>query len=461
MTVSEPQAPPPPSRPGLLEKLVFLVRGIEMDRSVVYAALAVVRNVTVGPLTAILVGLYFTAQLQGYYYTLKNLVGFLLLAELGLQFVLVPFASHEWAHLKLGPDGRPQGEPRALSRLISLGRASLGWYLLATPLVTGGLFAAGGWLVGQEGGVEVDWLGPWVALCLGTALDFLLRPLLALLEGCNQVEEVFRARLWQGLATSAVSWLVILTGGGLWSLAAGVAASWLVGCLALWPYRRFLEVFARPPAGEHLDWWAEVWPMQWRMALSSLGGLLWTSLFAPLAFHLRGPELAGQVGMTLALALGLGSICHTWVQTRLPRLGQLVARRESAEVHRLLYRLAILTLATGAGGIALIQGGVWLLHHFGFKLAARLLPPLPTFLFLLATVLAQGTAPFAFYLRAHKIEAFLPPTLVGGILLAALLYPTTLLWGGLGMALGYLAAVLATLPWGMALWYRYRRRWYG
>lgn len=425
----------------------------------VYAVLSALRSITVGPLSALLVGCFFSSSLQGFYYTFKSLVAMALVLELGLPLVVVPFVAHEWVRVTW--DGRElHGPAEALDRLRGLCRGAVLWYLLSAPVVALGTLLVGArWIDGSQP-VDAGWFAVWCWLCLWSGADYLVRPFLALLEGCQQVEPVFRVRLWQGLLSSAATWILIATGGGLWCLVAGMLCSALFGIVALFEYRFLLRSLLRRPETAGVRWRAEVWPMSWRIALTSLGGMVSSSAGTPLVFRLRGPEMAGQLGMTLALSQGLGTIMVTWAQVRAPRLAELVARREPAQLHRLLARLTLLTVGTGLFGALSIELLVAGLHVTGQRLATRMFSELPMALFLLSSVVGTSTVPVAMYLRAHKQEPFLLPTLVGAVLLVALLYLLAPPFGALGVGWAYLGTTLALTP--VALWigYRCQRKWY-
>ena len=81
-----------------------------------------------GLLVISLVLTFFTAEVQGYYYTFNSLLLGQVLLELGFGIVLVQFISHEWASLGHDELGAITGAQSALDRLGSLVRFSLKWY---------------------------------------------------------------------------------------------------------------------------------------------------------------------------------------------------------------------------------------------------------------------------------------------------------------------------------------------
>src|SRR5215207_3135126 len=91
----------------------------QVDRGVVYAFLARVVSIPMGPVTMLLVGLYMTPEAQGFYYTFLSLIALQSFVDLGFSVVIAPFVAQEWAKLDLDEDGAVVGDSGALSRLIA------------------------------------------------------------------------------------------------------------------------------------------------------------------------------------------------------------------------------------------------------------------------------------------------------------------------------------------------------
>jgi hypothetical protein len=171
---------------------------LNIDRAVFFAIIGRVWAIFSGLLTSYLVIKFFSPTIQGYYYTFLSLLAFQVFAELGLGVVISTFASHEWEKLALNNDGNVVGSRSAKSRLISLGRFSAQWYLVASIFTTLALTLGGFIFFGLTSGKdELIWAGPWIATCIITGLNLYFVPILSLLEGCNQVANIYFYRLAQ------------------------------------------------------------------------------------------------------------------------------------------------------------------------------------------------------------------------------------------------------------------------
>jgi len=116
---------------------------LEMDRAVFYSVSGRAWQFVAGPVTILLIAFYFTPELQGYFYTFASLLALQTFVELGLQVVIINVSSHEWARLSLDDRGHLTGDPRALSRLVSLGRKVAVWYGAASLVFVVGVGVAG------------------------------------------------------------------------------------------------------------------------------------------------------------------------------------------------------------------------------------------------------------------------------------------------------------------------------
>jgi hypothetical protein len=427
---------------------------------VAFALFARAWQALAGPVTLVLIAQHMTAQVQGYYYTFASLLGLQSFVELGFSAVVLAIASHEWANLRL-ENGRIEGAPQGRSRLVSLGRLVFKWYAAASAVFVIAVGAAGYAFFAQQEPSGVAWQAPWFALVVLTALLLWTLPFNALLEGCNQVATVNYFRLTQAIASSIALWVALIAGAGLWAAVVAAAISLLRDLyLLLVRYRAFFAPFLRPPEGARIHWRGEIWPMQWRLAVSGLFGYFAFSLFNPVLFHYHGAVLAGRMGMTWALATALQSASMAWVQTKVPTFGVLIARRDYAALDALFYRSSAVALAIiSVGALALWLLVVWL-YAIGHAFAYRVLPPLPTGLFLLAAVLMQASFSLSAYLRAHKREPLMPLSIFFGTLVGLLVWTLGSREGADGAAAGYLIAVVLALAWQVRIWQRCRREWH-
>jgi hypothetical protein len=457
------------AQPSLIRRRGFLpihnwLHRLEVDRPIVYGLAGRIWSFLSAPVTVVLITSRFTRELQGYYYTFNSLLGLQVFVELGLSTVVVQFASHEWSKLEWDPKVGLSGDAGALSRLVSLGRVAMRWFVIAAAIVAVGLGGGGYVFFSQTPSHGITWAAPWFALCVACAANLCLTPVFALLEGCNQVSSVYGYRSVQAVVSSIAIWSAIFFGAGLWAAPVCLGATFVWAVAFLWRYRRFLKPFVvgASLSGPRIHWRSEMLPMQWRVAVSYLSGYFTYSVFTPLMFHYQGAAVAGQMGMTLAVVSAIGSMGSIWSMSKAPRFGMLIARKAWGELDRLFHRVAIASQVVLACGATVVWLAIYGLYASNHRLAERFLPPWPAAFLVVGVVASNFCTPMGVYLRAHKREPYMTLSLVLGLLtgLVAWILSSQHV-GAAGVAAGYMAvSLLVGLPAGLLIFRYCRVRWH-
>jgi hypothetical protein len=415
-----------------------------------------------GLLTTALIILLFSPVLQGFYYTFKSILELQTVFLLGTGVVIQQFASHEWSRLGLDENGRVTGDGEARSRLASLSRFYLGWSLAMAGLST--LAVGGGGLLFLRmttgGGGGVAWQQPWIAACLAAGLQLALAPGPVILEGCNQVRQVYGFRLLRAVLERLGVWGVMLLGGGLWLfLGAQLLAVTALAIFSGGVYRRFFHSLRRTPLSSVVGWRREILPVQWRFAINWLSAYVNFSLLVPMLLAFSGPTVAGQMGITMALFSTLWAVVSPLIGTRMPAMAMAAARGEAGVMERLLWRATLRSAALLLAGCLTIWAALLGLDAAGWALARRFLAPLPAGAFGLATVFFHLRFAMTTYARVHKQEPFWTLGLLEMALVALVLPYLALVAGVGGMAAGFLGISLAVTAVAAVVFVRYRRGW--
>jgi O-antigen/teichoic acid export membrane protein len=434
----------------------------EFDRSIADAIATRAWSFISGPISLLIIAKYLSPDVQGYYYTFFSLLALQIFVELAFSFVINQFASHEWAHLHFDERQAIAGEPRARSRLISLGRFAFKWFAAAGVIFVAGVSVAGYRFFSKSPSHGVVWQFPWLALVAMTGIQLGTLPMYSLLEGCNQISASYRFKLAQAIIASLALWGAFVSGWGLWAAAASSAASSCVLIAVFFRYRRFFGAFRSAPSGETIHWKEEIWPMQWRLGMAAVVNYFMFNLFTPVMFRYHGAAVAGQMGMTWSLAMMLQQTAGFWITTKMPRFGILIAKKDYKTLDGLFIRSSLVSLTLIVAGAL----GVWLLvvlvNDLHFRWSARILPPLPTGILLLASVLLHISACQSAYLRAHKREPLLALNMISSVSIGLLVWYLGKKFGPLGACSGYLAVIaLYVIPYETYLWRHYRALWHG
>ena len=432
-----------------------------VDRAVGFTVLGRMWGSVAGMISLVVVGHYLTPGEQGYYYTFASLLALQVFAEMGLANVILQFVSHEAAHLEITPTGIVDGPIQARSRLASVLRFSLGWYVVAAGVLAVALIPIGFLFFANfsDGQATVFWELPWICTVLASAGILLVTPIPALLEGCGMVAEVARYRLLQAVAANVALWIAILSGAGL--AAAAVFATTNLIVMVAWlatKYRHLIMELLTANGSETIDWRNEIWPYQWRIAISWLCGYFIFQIFTPLVFAFHGPVQAGRMGMSLTLAAAVSAVGLSWLSTRAPQFGALVSLRRFDELDAIFFRSMKQAISVSAFGACIVAAMGVLVHVGHHPFANRILPPWPLACLLLANVVNLVVAAEAMYLRAFKEEPFLVVSMTNAALTA--LVASILAWVGSAteIAFGYLM-INTLVGLGLGTWvFRSKRR---
>ena len=443
-------------------------RLIGLDRAIVFTVLARGWSAMAAAVTIGLILKYLTPVEQGFYSVINPLVSIQIIFELGFSFVILQTASHESAHLHIGADGTVTGPARERGRLSSILQKALRWYTGAALILLVVLLAGGHVFFKQVSShpnqQPVNWVGPWTLAAIAATFTFQIDPIFSFLEGCGFVPQVARARLSQFITGSVLSILALVAHHGLYAPGAMLLGQALAGGWAIRGHRRLLGNVLRHDPGEYqTSFRTDVWPLQWRMAVSWVSGYLTIPLFAPLLAHMGtwGPVEAGRMGVSLSVAAKIGDVAMAWMNTKAAPFGRLVALRDFPELDRRFFRALIQSTGLGAfGAVAAWFLAVALAHH-STKYAGRFLSPLGLAFMLFGFVANTVVSSMANYLRAHKQEKFMLNSILGALYCVPMAWILGHRYGGVGIAAGYAFGSLTIgLGYGTYTFLKWRRIWH-
>lgn len=434
---------------------------IELSRATVYGVLTMVFRFFTGPLSAMLIMAFFTPELQGYYYTFGSVLGLQVFIELGFSRVVTYFAAHNWAKLSFDKNGRVTGDSDQLSLFISLGHCVFRWYLLGGILLAVGIGSGGYLFFSQTSSGTVSWELQWILLCVLTGIIFAITPVWSLLEGCNQVAQVYFFRMCSSIILAVVTMSSIYLGAGLWTASIASSAMLIFSVFfLLYRYSGFLLSFIDKPKGPKVAWAKDLFTVQWRAAISSLGNYFSFSFFTPIIFHFHGAIPAGQLGLSMTLVNAFATIATMWTAPKGPQFAIMIAKREYVSVDKLLKKLTKINM------VLLILGGLlaWLLVYalniFEHPFSLRLVSPLPLAFMIAGIIIGNIIYPTTVYLRAHKREPYALYDTVNALLSGALALILGIKYAIMGIASSYLLMSICLFPWRLGIflrdWKRFR-----
>lgn len=416
-------------------------------------------SVLAGAVMLLVLPLWLSPIQLGYHYTFASLLALQIFFELGMNQVVTQITSHEMAHLEMKTDGTAVGDAGRLDRLTSLARLLRSWYLIASCLFLCAVTAAGFAFFSRQAGTEeqVSWAGPWLVLCCATAGNLYLSPTLAMLEGAGRVGEVARLRLLQSMAGYILTAGALAAGAGLWASAILSSAACLAsfvwirrqGRMVQWMRLRATET------QERIDWRHEILPFQWRIAVSWISGYFIFQLFTPMLFKNQGAVEAGRFGMVLAIFNSVQSIGMSWIYSCSPRMSASISRRNGEELREIFLNAIKPSLAFTALCCTLVLVVVDGLGQVGVPFVNRLTSMTVMIFIASVTVVNSIIFSFAVFMRAHKEEPMMVPSVVLAVLTLAIAQYASRISVELTAALYLAATVAISLPWSFIIFRRY------
>jgi len=395
-------------------------------------------------ITIFFVAKFLVPEEQGFFTTFRNLLNLRIVFELGVAYVVVQMTSHEMAHIQL-TDGLLSGDVKRIRRISSLLHLTVKWYGFAALLFFISLAPFGFWFYGQDpASSKVVWHAPWLLTTVSTAGIILLSPLLAILEGMGLVAEVAFFRFFTVFVGGWLVWILLVFHKGLYAVPALLLPELAAALIYIFWHRRrlFSQLWHAKHPEDRIDWMKEAFPFQWRIAVSWIAGYMQTQLFGPILFHAKGSVEAGRLGLSMNAMAAISAITIAWVQTKAPKMGMLIAKREFSQLNRLFFPALIQATFASFVVAGLLDGGVLWLYESHSAYATRVIEPGPFAILTLATIVGSILLCQALYLRAHKEEPFMGISLVGAIAMAVMALVVAPRFGANGIVVGYLVSMI-------------------
>jgi len=444
-----------------------IAKKIGIDEAIFFTSSARIAQGLGSVVSVLFVAHYLTGIEQGFYFTFASILAIQVFFELGLNGIITQYVAHEASHLYLNGD-KYEGEDKFLSRMASLLHFCVKWYgILATGLLV--ILSATGYVFFSHfyrAEAPVDWLLPWFLLSIGTTLFFMLSPFIAYIEGLGKVKEVAQIRLGQQLITMFVIWTGLFLGFKLY--VGGVGTLIGVCVLTYFIFRKFSSLLCNIYSikiTEKVSYRNEIFPFQWKIALSWVSGYFIFQLFNPVLFATEGAIVAGQMGMTLTALNAILGFTLSWVITKVPTFSGFIAQKKYHQLDTLFNRTLLQSSwinATFLIGMFLV---IFTIRYFNIEIGGknfgdRFLPYFSMLMMMLSILLNHIIASLATYLRCHKREPMMIVSITIGILCSLSTIFLGQYFGVMGMTTGYLILTLIGFIWTYFIFLTNKRKWH-
>lgn len=448
---------------GVIKKLLKI---FGIDGAIGYTILSRIIQASGGLITLVFIALFLSKEEQGYYYTFGSIIAIQIFFELGLNGIITQYAAHETAHLQWTSNTLLSGDEKHFSRLSSLLHFCVKVYshisiiLFIILEVSGYVF----FTKYHHGDVIVSWRTPWTLIAFTTSLMFLVNPFLAFMEGLGKVKEIAKLRFFQQLFYVVAIGITLSLGGKLWSLGIASFVSFIVlFCGLIFSYRKkILYTIFEAKREWTIGYWKEIFPYQWKIALSWVSGYFIFQLFNPVLFAVDGPVVAGQMGMTLTALNGISSLSMSWITTKVPTFSSFIALKDYKNLDGLFNKTVKQLSVINFSALIVFILAIYILSLLNIPVAKRFLPVFLIILLSAVIFVNQFIFSWATYLRCHKQEPFLINSIVSGVFCGLSTIILGKLYGLYGIVVGYTCiSILMGLPWGYLIFKNKKNEWHG
>lgn len=439
-----------------------------LDKAILFTSSSSIIAAFGSVVSVILVVKYLTGVEQGFYYTFGSIVAIQIFFELGLNGIITQYVAHEMAYLQWQNNNKLQGESKYISRLSSLLHFSVKWYLLFASVLIISLIAIGFFYFNRYYTTSnaVSWGVPWILLAVSTGINLIISPVIAFLQGLGKVKEIAKVQLILQIFKLSMLWGGLIAGAKLYVLGLSSFIGIVIYTLVITlKYRKLLTGIWQTTIVERVHYRKEIFPYQWKIAMSWISGYFIFQLFNPVLFATEGAVVAGQMGMTLAALGGITTITSAWINTKVPVFSGLIAQKKYTQLDTLfnntLLQSLVLNIIMLLGMFAVILGIRYFnITIWGKNFADRFLPILPMILMMLPILLNHVITAWATYLRCHKKEPMMWLSIAMGILCTLSTIFLGRYFGVLGMTTGYASLCIISFICTYFIFSNNKREWH-
>ena len=442
---------------------------IGMDKSIAYTSGNGIISAFIGVFSVVLYATCLTKEEQGYYYTFASVLAIQGFFELGFTGIMTQFVAHEHAHLSWGVDTISlEGERIYRSRLASLLHICVKWYSVVAVLFLVSLQIAGTFFFEEFGKDEdVNWKSPWFIISAMSAWSLFTAPLFSFMNGLGLVKDMAKMNFYRTIVNTIVLWGCLFAGLKLFSMAfsAIISAAYIILYFVTHKFFKILAGIWKTELSERVSYMKEIFPYQWRIALSWMSGYFIFNFMNPVIFASVGSVAAGQFGMSINVLNQIRNFAMSWITTKVPLMSRLIEMKEYFDLDNIFKKTVIQEILV----CLVLLCGFWIAivglreTQFAFSgnvLSERFLDYIPLLLVTIPVVLQAVTDNFATYLRCYKKEPFLIISIVSGIASAISILVMGKYFGLYGICGGYCFLAIAFFPWGYWIYKTKKVEWH-
>jgi hypothetical protein len=449
---------------NLITKAVLRIKAeIAVRHDLVFTGFNQLWKIISGPLTLVFIPLYLSPETQGYWFTFMSISALAVFADLGFTNIVLQFSAHEFAHLSFDRNFTAYGSAIHLKRLASFFKFTVRWCLMMSALAFPIILVAGIVIFTRKAD-QVLWTWPWVLYVAGSGINFFNNTLLSFFEGCNLVARVQRIRFEIAVINTVFVLSMLFFGAGLYALATAMCVSSLfIFVYIRRVFGKFIRQLLLEAEGFVYSWKKEFLRLFWKYALSWSSGYFIFQIYTPLMFYYHGAIHAGKIGITMALWSAAFSISNVWIYSVTPKINIHVSRKEWNLLDSLVKKRIILSMLTFIAGasffiVAYLTAGGYV--EILDRIFSRFMTIIPLLCLAFAWLIQLFVNGIAVYLRAHKQEPLVVPSLVSAAWISIATFISARFLPPDYIFVGFLSSYVWGVPWVLWIFRKKRAEWH-
>jgi O-antigen/teichoic acid export membrane protein len=448
-------------------KFYNLINYIGIDKTIFFTIITKFLQIFGGLFSIFFIVKFLNLDEQGFYYTFASLAALQVFFELGLNGIITQFVAHEKSFLIWRNNFILEGELLYLSRISSLLRLIVKWYLFFSIALFIFLISVGSsfFYHFDKSNGHVIWNIPWILLSFSTAISLIVTPFLSFIEGLGKVEEISKIRLLQQLTSLFILWFGLILGFKLFVLGIVGLISTISAIFMLLKNKKLFLYIWRIKITYKVNYINEIFPFQWKIAISWISGYFIFQFFNPIIFVTEGTLRAGQMGMTLVALGGILSLSFSWISTKIPKFTDYIAQKKYHLLDKLFFNSLVISSIINITALAFFYITIYLIRLFHFdighlEIADRFLDNTSLLLMMIPVFINHVVGSLAVYLRSHKKEPYLLYSIINALLICLCTLYFGNKYGLEGITYSYCLISIIFFPIAFYIFIFYRKKWH-
>jgi hypothetical protein len=264
----------------------------------------------------------FTPIEQGLYFVFLSIAAMNVCFELGFTTVMYQFFAHSRVNLIICKNG-VSGARKNLVEFANYFKFGVMWIFIVSCIASLSLFYVGKFILFKNV-YEIGILKMWTPYVICNSFLLITLFFLSFLESIGFYKTVFKFRAFQIILLNSCLILLLFFGYHLYSLfLTALLNLFTVVVWGFYNYRNLIVSLIKIPNKiRFLPYFFRIWPMLSRLSISWVSGYIGGQMIVPLTSYFKGPELAGKLGLSMAILSIIFGFSSSWIGSHLRKFSE-------------------------------------------------------------------------------------------------------------------------------------------